>query len=258
MCAILTWAGRLKRGQWRPVHQLLTEMLVASACRGTDATGFAALDRRHGFIIDKRACPSYVFAATSPAWAGLSYPSCLIAHCRAATHGSPHTGDNRNNHPFQNDRLAVVVNGVAANYRSVAATRGFRLSTECDSEVILRLVETARTVPQGLRDCLGELAGGMAAAALDADHGCVWLMRNTDRPAWLLRLAGVDGWFVCSTREIAERAVTKAYGRTGLRMIAFLAPLAADTVVRINGDGTLLAASEQFRPHPIVRGPRLV
>ena len=242
MCAIVSWAGRAKRGQWRQVHRLLSEMLIASACRGTDATGFAALDRLGQMVADKGPVPSRTFVRTSTAWGRLSYPSCVVAHCRAATHGSPHTGDNRNNHPFMGDELAVVVNGVAANYRSVAAGHGLRLASECDSEVVLRLVEGATGVPEGLRTCLHELSGGMAAAVLDERHGSVWLARNEGRPAWLLRLAGVNGWFACSTREIAEEALRRAYGRAGVRLVEYFAPVAAGTPIKLTSTGTILAA----------------
>src|SRR5436190_662923 len=98
MCAIVGWSGTLKRGQWRQVHRLLTELLIASSCRGTDSTGFATLGGGDGVLVDKRPVPSTVFTATSGAWKRLSKPTCLIAHCRAASHGAPDTGDNRNNH----------------------------------------------------------------------------------------------------------------------------------------------------------------
>ena len=257
MCAIISWAGRTKRGQWRQVHGLLTEMLVASACRGTDATGFAALDRQGRLITDKAPVQSRTFIRVSPSWGRLSYPSCVVAHCRAATHGSPHNGDNRNNHPFTNDRLAVVVNGVAPNYLSVAATHGVRLTSECDSEVVLRLLAGAEDVPEGLRACLRELNGGLAAAVLDSPRRSVWLARNEGRPAWLLRLAGVNGWFACSTREIAEETVRRTYGRPGLRQVEYLAPLAADVPIEMTGTGKVMAApAVRFPPRSITRGLR--
>lgn len=246
MCAILGWSGRLKRGQWRRVHRLLTELLAISASRGTDATGFAALDARRGFVSDKRPVPSRRFAATNAAWNRLSYPSCLVAHCRGATHGSPHAADGRNNHPFMGDDLAVIVNGVSPNYESVARANRLRLYTECDSEVVLRLVESHPIVPQGLRACLSQLTGGMAAAVLDARRRSVWLARNEARPAWLFRLDGLRGWFACSTREIAEEALRRQFGPAGLRLIDFLAP---GTVAEMTEAGTVISGSaDEYAP----------
>ena len=43
MCAILGFCGRTKRLQWKLVHHLLTELFKASAVRGGDAAGFAAI-----------------------------------------------------------------------------------------------------------------------------------------------------------------------------------------------------------------------
>lgn len=257
MCAIIGWAGTCKRGQWRQIHNLLTNMLVVSESRGTHASGFAAIDAKRGFVVDKRPVPSRVFVALSTKWRRLSKASCLIAHCRAATHGSPRTGDNRNNHPFANDSLAIVVNGMAGNFRAVAEQNGLRLHTECDSEVVLRLIENEGNVPQGLSTCLYELSGGLAAAALDVQRRSVWVARNEDRPAWLLRFAGIQGAFVCSTRDIVEESVHRAWGRAGLRLIEHLAPIAADIPIELTSSGIVLAARASISTPPSFRGLRL-
>lgn len=237
MCAILTWAGRARRGQWPEVHDLLTEMMIASACRGTDASGFAAIDKRGKLIADKAPMRSSRFVAVSMAWSRLSSPSCLIGHCRAATHGSPQTGDNRNNHPFVGGRLAVVVNGVSPNYRNVAVDQGLKLTSECDSEVVLRLVEASETPSNGLQDCLDLLDGGIAAAVLDAKKKRILLARNERRPVWLLRLVHIDGIIACSTREIAETALRRMYGKGYASLVALLMPLASNSIIGISSEG---------------------
>jgi len=239
MCAIVGWAGNLERGQWRMVHRFLNELLIASAVRGSDATGFAAIDRKHGFVSDKRAVRSPVFVASNAAWKRLSNPSCLIAHCRAATHGSPR--DNQNNHPHLGHDLAVVVNGIAHNYREVAETFKLELGTECDSEVILRLLERQDHPAKGLGDAMNLLRGGMAAAVLDIHRETIWLARDDGRPAWLLKLASIHGYFFCSTHEIALRALQRTFGQSAQALVEMLIPLAARTVVGLSSDGRLIA-----------------
>ena len=253
MCAIVTWVGRAKRGQWPTVHRLLGELLVASSCRGTDATGFAALDGRGGFVADKQPLPSKTFVHKSAAWRALSSPSCLVAHCRAATHGSPHTGDNRNNHPFLAPDLAVIVNGVAPNYRAVASRRGLRLTSECDSEVVLRLVEAAESPADGLAAALLDLDGGMATAVLDVAAETVWVARNSSRPLWLIRLTGINGTFACSTREIAEYALHATYGRQWSETVEMLMPITPYVIVSMTGTGRLMTVSAE-RKSEVSRG----
>ena len=253
MCAIITWVGKAKRGQWPTVHRMLGELLMASSCRGTDATGFAALDGRGRFVVDKQPLASKKFVATSTAWRALSSPSCLVAHCRAATHGSPHTGDNRNNHPFLAPDLAVVVNGVAPNYRAVASRRGLRLTSECDSEVVMRLVEAAESPADGLAASLLDLDGGMAAAVLDAAAQTVWVARNASRPLWLIRLSGINGTFGCSTREIGEHALHAIYGRGWAERVEMLMPIAPYSITAMTGAGRLTTVSAERRTE-VARG----
>jgi glucosamine 6-phosphate synthetase-like amidotransferase/phosphosugar isomerase protein len=242
MCAITGWSGRAKRGQWRIIHRFLTELLSASAVRGTDATGFAAIDGKKGFISEKRAVRSPAFAASNAAWNGLSYATSVIAHCRAATHGSPSNNDN--NHPHVGDEIAVIVNGIAHNYVEVAEKLGLVLNSECDSEIVLRLVERQDNPAIGLRDALTELRGGMAAAVLDCRRKAVWLARDDGRPAWLLKLAGVDGHFFCSTHDIARQAIQRTFGKSTNGLIKMLIPLPSQAVVRLSADGRLMAAVE--------------
>jgi glucosamine--fructose-6-phosphate aminotransferase (isomerizing) len=245
MCAIVGWSGKAKRGQWRIVHRLLTELLAASAVRGTDATGFAAIDGKQGFIARKRDVRSPVFVASDAAWNRLSYATCLIAHCRAATHGTPR--NNANNHPHVGDSVAVIVNGIAHNYVEVAEKLGLALNSECDSEIVLRLVERQESPAMGLGDALTELRGGMAAAVLDVRRKAVWLARDDGRPTWLLKLLGIDGSFFCSTHDIASHAIQRTFGKSTHGIVEMLIPLAARTVVRLSSDGRLMAAIETKR-----------
>ena len=251
MCAIIGWAGKAKRGQWRIVHRLLTELLAASAVRGTDATGFAAIDGKMGFVTDKRAVRSPVFVASNAVWNRLSDATCLIAHCRAATHGTP--GNNDNNHPHVGDDIAVIVNGIAHNYVEVAERLGLDLNTECDSEIVLRLLERRDSPSQGLVDALAELRGGMAAAVLDVRCNAVWLARDDGRPVWLLKVAGINGHFFCSTHDIAIRSIERTFGKSGNRLIEMLIPLAPRIVVGLSSDGRLIAALQPVTGEPPVR-----
>ena len=247
MCAILGFAGRAKRRQWPLVHHLLTELFAASAVRGGDAAGFAAIQsgsKGKRLISDKRPVPSTLFAATSLAWAKLRSPSCVIAHCRAATHGSPDAPDNMNNHPFVSDdrNLGVVVNGISNNFADVADEYGLGLRTDCDSEIVLRLVEANEHPAVGLDMCLRELQGGMAAAVLDVEREVIWLAHNDSRPLWLMRLTGIDGFFFSSTDRIALTALRKVFGGAAQSLLQVLVPMVTHVVTGISSQGHWVAS----------------
>src|SRR5450432_3000373 len=97
MCGIIAVIGKVREGDWRETHALLSELLIQSTERGLDATGFAAitssLDRpfNHRLITSKAPQPADHFVSTNPFWKTLQRTRCcsVIAHVRAATHGSP-------------------------------------------------------------------------------------------------------------------------------------------------------------------------
>ena len=68
----------------------------------------------------------------------------VLGHVRWATHGNPK--DNRNNHPHvcSGGRYFLVHNGVISNHLDITDRYGLRLRSDCDSEILLRLVENFR------------------------------------------------------------------------------------------------------------------
>jgi glucosamine 6-phosphate synthetase-like amidotransferase/phosphosugar isomerase protein len=253
MCAITGWSGKLRRGQWKQVHLVLHELFKASAVRGGDAAGFAAIESTEGgtrLVTDKRAVPSTLFAATSPAWRRLRRSSCVITHCRAATHGHPSRA--RNNHPFvgSHKSVAVVVNGVTPNYRNVAEDYGLELRSDCDSEIVLRLVEASQTPAAGLDLCLQELQGGLAAAVLDVQREIVWLAHNGARPLWVFRLNGFNGFFFASTEHIVLEALRSVFGSKSQSLLQILVPVVENNVTGISSQGQWIAPIDTAPPAP--------
>jgi glucosamine 6-phosphate synthetase-like amidotransferase/phosphosugar isomerase protein len=246
MCAIFGYSGKCSPDDWHKVRRLLHELFVASAIRGTDAAGFAAIGSRGSVITDKQPLPGPLFSATSKEWLTLPPSPCVVGHCRAATHGSPHTGDNRNNHPFigraGQANLAVVVNGVGHNYAEVALRHHLALKTECDSEVILRLAEATEHPATGLGIALNELRGGTAALVLDGRRKTVWVAHNPGRPAWLFEVEGLPGRFVVSTDAIAIEAHRRAYQGQPKQQLRSLVPFATDVVIGLYAAGPMTVA----------------
>ena len=245
MCGILGFTGYVSEGRWSQTHRFLESLFVASEARGIDATGFAAMtapykDRHsHGIVVKKAPVKASGFVGL-PAWQSLRHRRCvsLVGHVRAATHGNPRK--NKNNHPFVGQRFALTHNGVLKNHLDVADLFGLSLQSDCDSEVLLRLIESRPTVLDGLWACLGEVDGSMAVAVMDLADGSIWLMRNQNRPLWLAKLRGQRAWIYCSTDTIILKAIHDTGGDAG-QVLETLIPIAENTPHQLCPSGRLLA-----------------
>ena len=169
MCGIFGYVG-----QRRDAAEIVLSGLKKLEYRGYDSWGVAvahagsvALDRRVGKIGE-------AITALPPSPIGLG-------HTRWATHGGVTEG---NAHPHLDcaGRLAVIHNGIVANYRELrdALTRGgHRFSSETDTEVVAHLMEDALALtPEGPEQLVGalmatfrQLQGLNAVAVLDVRVG---------------------------------------------------------------------------------------
>ncbi|MGA2440211.1 MAG: hypothetical protein ABSH08_04595, partial [Tepidisphaeraceae bacterium] len=198
MCGIIAVIGKVREGQWSETHALLSELLVQSMERGTDATGFSAIassfDRpfNHRLITAKAPQPADEFVNTNPFWKALRRMRCcsVIAHVRAATSGSP--SDNRTNHPFlgrtaKGGSFSLVHNGIFLEPKETADRLSLKLATDCDSELAEKLVSSTGDFAMGLYRCLTELEGSMALVLVEHRSGTVWAVRDWGRPLWICR-----------------------------------------------------------------------
>lgn len=252
MCGIIGIVGDVRRGDWHGTHGLLTELLVQSMERGTDATGFAAVTSplahpyRRRLVTDKAPQAADEFTGTNPYWNALRRRRCcaVVGHVRFRTSGP--ASQNQNNHPFVGrldggGGFSVVHNGVIAHPEDAADRLGVKLTTACDSEVIEKTVSAEGDLSRGLRRCLTDLRGSMAIAAVEHGTGTVWLARDAHRPLWVARLRDRRRLVVASTPHIIMRAVERRLGRFS-DQIADLHPLASGHVYGMTPDGRLIAA----------------
>jgi glucosamine 6-phosphate synthetase-like amidotransferase/phosphosugar isomerase protein len=250
MCGILGFTGNVPEGKWGQTHRLLQALFVAAEPRGQDATGFAALaaPRKHGerqdLIVEKQPVPASRFVAENPTWQRLRHRRCLslIGHVRFATHGDP--ADNRNNHPFLGEKgLALVHNGVIANHQEIADKYHLRLVSECDSEVLLRLIEAHRYPMDGIAACLRECRGSTAVALMDTSEGSLWLAHNTGRPLWVAKLRNDRRWWFASTGAILLDAFAAVLGKGNVR-VELMVPLAEGIVHLLHPSGSFWGFDE--------------
>ncbi|MGE5607931.1 MAG: class II glutamine amidotransferase [Bacillota bacterium] len=248
MCGIIGLVN-FSQEDWRQSHALLRALFLASESRGRDATGYVAQLHRMDepfvgrTIVAKAPITASRFVEDNSVFRRLRHQRCsvFVGHVRAATHGAADTGDNRNNHSFVGeDGLYLVHNGVVLNHREVADAHALHLESECDSEVLLRLIETEEHRALGLDLCLREVQGSMAIAVFDSAAGLVWLARNKGRPLWLARLERDRRWFFASTGTVILEAFRKVLGKAESRFDYF-APIPEDTPLAIAPHGVVLA-----------------
>lgn len=249
MCGICGYVGQPPEGQWGQTYQLVTALLVEAEIRGRDATGFVAVTEPskdpglQGLVIDKRPIRSSLFVKVNNQWRSLARHRCttVLGHARLATNGT--AKDNINNHPHcGRDGLYIIHNGVIHNADQLASNQHLELRSECDSEIILRIMERHAHPSDGLWSCLRQVEGSMAVAVYDSRHDQTWLARNNGSPLWLARFKNDRRWFFASTPNILLNAFKSVLGQASIHRLEMLFPLAENTVQTLMSDGTFMAS----------------
>lgn len=250
MCGIVGMIGQSREDKWRETHRILSHLLLAAEIRGRDATGFVArTDSLEGpgqrrTIVAKAAVPASKFVEGNQ-WRSLSHRRCsmVLAHLRWATHGTP--ANPINNHPFVSSGLALVHNGVVTGHQELVDRYCLKVESECDSEVLLRIVERSKTVPLGLSLCLLERPG--AIVVYDEHRDVCWLARDESRPLWVGRMKHDRRIWFASTSGILLDGIQNAL-QTSVAW-EMLLPLAPNHIFCATSAGTIGAVYEDpIRP----------
>jgi glutamine---fructose-6-phosphate transaminase (isomerizing) len=161
MCGIV---GILGRHQVAPI---IVEALKRLEYRGYDSAGIATLDEGH--LVRRRSVGKLValsdLLVRDPVRGSIG-----IGHTRWATHGRP---NERNAHPHQAGRVAVVHNGIIENFRELRAeleASGTDFETETDTEIVAQLCNRELCAGQppleAARATLARLRGAFALCFL--------------------------------------------------------------------------------------------
>ncbi|GEM_PF-549121 len=208
MCGIVGWLGSPE--EWPDAHGLLAELAAAHEDRGKDAAGWAVMNTRGQLVWQRR--PGLARAL----FAGREYQALrrrritmAIGHTRHATSGAP--AMNGNNHPHLARTGAgrgwwvTVHNGHLPDHRLLAARHGLRLTSGCDSEVLVRALARYRE-QDGPQVCLG-MGGSQSVLALNTQTRRLYAWTNGEMPLVAFRVEGLGGLWWASTQAIAEKAL---------------------------------------------------
>lgn len=176
MCGIVGYIGT------QQASQILLSGLQKLEYRGYDSAGIAVVWEEELHCIRAKG-KLHNLADKLTDW---EYPAPLgIGHTRWATHGKP---EEHNAHPHRDEqeRLAVVQNGIIENYRElreVLKAKGYTFRSETDTEVIPHLIadhlkklqSASEATPdrslllQAVQAAVNELQGAFAIAVISAD-----------------------------------------------------------------------------------------
>lgn len=201
MCGIF---GHFSSEPLRRKHlQPLRVAGLSQAARGEDAFGFAWCNATGG--IDAYKQSGSIADHLKSLGTGIGSLA-MIGHTRMATHGSP--DDNSNNHPHAfrigGMQAYLVHNGVIRNYAEICRLRGLTMTTECDSEVVARHMESgAGGILNRLKDAVSDidLYAPFAAAILTPHH--VILARRGNPLYWSEN--GSTRWFASTAAGLTGR-----------------------------------------------------
>lgn len=214
LCGIAGFIGKSKNPELS--YALITQLFSETESRGKDASGYWGIDSHNNILYQKDGVRASEFVKNQ-FWKKLKEqnPILLLTHCRST---SPGTGDakvNDNNHPFVSNcrSVGLIHNGnIVREFRELRKT--YEVSSECDSEVLLRIFESKEDQLEGIGDIWSFIHEGSMAVVIGEkeENSCrLWMFRNELRELWLVDLRDSLGQlFFCSDPDIWIKATQKS------------------------------------------------
>ena len=192
MCAII--ACHLNKPTEQQI-EIIKRIFLESQIRGKHASGLSMIkNQKIWSYVTPESAETFVHNFE---WGSLLGASKLqmIGHCRYST------SDLRYNQPLHTDTVALAHNGVVTQDPPELWDRyGYDLKTSNDSELLLRSLLGGNEPLKEFPDA------SMAVAELSVTTGLRWY-RNAKRPLYSVKVS--NGYFVCSTADIAKRVGLK-------------------------------------------------
>ena len=170
MCGIVGYVGP------RPSQDILLAGLARLEYRGYDSAGVAVIDGEGSLGMRKKA-GKLAMLRDSLKDAALADGNTGIGHTRWATHGGP-TDENAHPHLADDDKLAVIHNGIIENFASLRdelLADGVAFRSETDTEVAAALLgreyrNNGGDLQGAFRAVVNRLEGAFTLLAMHQDH----------------------------------------------------------------------------------------
>jgi len=166
LCGIMGYIGKKRAAP------LLLEGLKRLEYRGYDSAGIATIADELSLKKDQGKIDDIQKALNLSGMSG----TLGIGHTRWATHGEPSQA-NAHPHVDQDNRVAVVHNGIIENYeelRQSLVKKGYKFGSETDTEVVPQLISYYMREGSGLEEAVkravGQLEGSYALAIVAVDE----------------------------------------------------------------------------------------
>jgi asparagine synthetase B (glutamine-hydrolysing) len=175
---------------------LFESAMTMTAMRGSHSTGMALVAgaKEKPRVVKTVGGPAFLI--NTDAWEKITEfatkkAKVAFGHGRFATKGSI---TNKNAHPFTHDHITLVHNGTIHMGLKEQHTE---LETEVDSHALCALI-----AQKGLVEALSTIYGAYALVVHDAKEGCVYVVRNDERP--LHRIVMHDKHIILSEWEACK------------------------------------------------------
>lgn len=200
MCGLAGFIGLSKKPYVSRL--LISKLLEKSERRGVDATGFWAVNLKGDIFYHKEPSPSSLFIKTDTWQETLNQNlNLMLVHARGASKGVGPPEINENNHPFTSfdNNIALIHNGRLEDKEYFSLKNNFKLLSDCDSEVLIRIYESSEKYQdnyytkrlKGIKDIFESINEGHMAVAIGErikEERFLWLFRNEYRPLWIIDL----------------------------------------------------------------------
>lgn len=182
MCGIYGFAGQPNDPE--AVTKLMKRLAIETETRGKDSSGFVALTENN-YYFEKGPWPARDLAdedffAEAIKEKGVFY---FLGHNRAASIGKINI---ENSHPFEGDRYFLVHNGTVPLAKVVAKEGGIKTEGTTDSEAILKIIESFKTLENALK-FIKEI-DDYSLVLIDKQADTMYFMRDTYKPMFFVDL----------------------------------------------------------------------
>ena len=165
MCGIIGYIGA------KPAVPILIEGLRRLEYRGYDSAGIAVLENGELCRVRMPGKVDTLAAGVAEQHFGSTFG---MGHTRWATHGKPSEA-NAHPHASSDETIMIVHNGIIENYQALRdqlSTRGYRFTSETDTEVVAHLIDAAYAgdLMQAVKHALSQVTGTYGLVVMHANH----------------------------------------------------------------------------------------